>query len=137
LTITQEEKKMTETKVNYDDETTTKIVEAYKIGESDDQRKAILETLSAETGKTVKSLRAKLVREGVYVKQTYKTKTGAKAETKETIVESIAVLMDVTAEQLGGLEKATKPALLRIRKQFRGAYAALAGEDEAGEEAAE
>lgn len=128
---------MTVTKVvNYDDATTTKIVEAYELGTTDDERKAILETLSAETGKTVKSLRAKLVREGVYVKQTYKTKTGSKAETKETIVESIAVLMGVTAEQLGGLEKATKPALLRIRKQFRGAFAALAGE-ETGTEAEE
>lgn len=123
---------MTATKpVNYSPELTAIIVAAYTAEgvETDADRKAVLESLSAEHGKTVKSLRAKLVREGVYVKQTYKPKTGGKAETKDEIVQAIAKILDVTEAQLGGLENATKPALTLIRDQFAAAREALAAHD--------
>ena len=78
------------------------------------ERTAILEKLSAKHAKPVRSLRAKLVREGVYVAKTYKTKTGAKPITKETLVGAIASAMGESAEALSGLEKATKKALQLI-----------------------
>ena len=107
---------MTEkTVVNYSPELTAEIVEAYQVGTNDEERDEILENLSAKTGKGVKSLRQKLVREGVYIKKTYKAKTGAKAETKAAIVEGIARAMGVSSEKIESLEKATKPTLELMR----------------------
>lgn len=113
---------------NYSKELTEKIVSAYTAEgvDTDADRKAVLMILSEETGKNVKSLRAKLVREGVYVKPAYVTKSGGASETKDRIVASIAELLNVTEAQLGGLENATKPALELIRAQFVEARIALA-----------
>lgn len=104
---------------NYDKATTEKIVEAYTAGETDAERAAILESLAAEHGKTVPSLRAKLVREGVYIAKTYKGKNGEKPEKKEDIVQDIANLIAVPSTVLTGLEKATKNCLLALRSEFR------------------
>ena len=106
---------MTEKNVNYTDAQAAQMVERYEAAQTDEQRAAIVEELAHEFGKTVRSVRAKLVREGVYVKKTYKTKTGDKAETKENIVDDIARALGVASDQLGGLEKATKKALNLIR----------------------
>jgi len=115
---------------NYTDEQTKEIVDAYVQGTNDEERAEILENLSAKTGRNVKSIRAKLVREKVYVAKTYKAKTGNKTETKETIVTSIATVLGVTADQLGGLEKATKPALELIRGRFLDAARQVAEHEE-------
>lgn len=106
--------------VNYSPELTASVLALYAVacaaeGANDETRAAALEDISAETGKTVKSLRQKLVREKVYIAKTYKTKTDSKTETKETIVAGIARAMGVTTDQVNGLEKATKPALVLIR----------------------
>ena len=101
--------------VNYSAELTAEIVAAYQDCESDETRAECLENLSAKHGKGVKSLRQKLVREGVYIKKTYVSKAGKKTETKDFIVKDIARAMGVTEAQLNGLEKATKPALELIR----------------------
>ena len=116
--------------VNYSPELTAKILADYAEacdaeGANDETRAAALEEISAETGKTVKSLRQKLVREKVYIAKVYTKKTGGKVETKETIVAGIASAMGVTTDQVGGLEKATKPALVLIRKTLQIARAAL------------
>jgi len=119
---------------NYSKELTAKVVTDYQAAEdSDEARQAALEAISAETGKTVKSLRAKLVREKVYVAKTYKKKTGGKPETKGTIVIAIAKILHVTEDQLAGLENATKPTLELIRSQFQAAVAALADAETSGE----
>ena len=121
---------MTEKTVNYSPEMTEHVVARYQEGETDEQRDAILAELSEETGKTVKSLRAKLVREGVYVAKTYKSKTGAKPETKEEIVADIARTMGVDADStLSGLEKATKNCLIFLRKTLLIAQSELLNED--------
>ena len=101
--------------VNYSPELTATIIAAYQVGTNDEERAEILENLSAEHGKGVKSLRQKLVREGVYVKKAYVSKAGTATETKDKIVSAIARAMGVTEAQLNGLEKATKPALNLIR----------------------
>ncbi len=105
---------MTEKTPNYSPELTATIVAEYEKGETDEERLQILENLSSKHAKPVRSLRAKLVREGVYVAKTYKTKTGARPITKETLVGAIAAAMGEPADALSGLEKATKKALALI-----------------------
>ena len=108
---------MAETKnVNYTEAQTSELVAAYEAAETPEARDAVVESFAEEFGKTVRSIRAKLVREGVYVKKVYKTKTGGKPETKESIVGDIAATLGVDADsKLGGLEKANKGALSLIR----------------------
>ena len=121
---------MAEKNPNYTDEQTVALVDAYSAADSQEAREAVMSEFADEFGKTVRSIRAKLVREGVYVKKTYKTKTGGKPETKEQIVEDIARTMGVDAEsKLGGLEKATKGALQLIRTTLLVAQSELLNED--------
>ena len=111
---------MTDSKVvNYTEATASDMVERYTACDSDESRAACVEELSAELGKGVKSIRAKLVREGVYIAKAYVAKTGEKVERKGDIVQGIAALLGCTEAQLGGLEKATKPALELIRAAFQ------------------
>ena len=115
---------MTEKKVNYSQDLTDTVVSAYKAGTTDGERAEIVETLANEHGKRVKSIRQKLVREGVYVKPAYVSKAGTSIERKADIVQGIAKVLGVTEAQLGGLEKATKPALELIRAGFIAAVSA-------------
>ena len=124
---------MTEKTPNYTDEQTAEMVERYEGAEDDLTRAAVVEQLAQDLGKTVRSIRAKLVREGVYKKKTYTTKTGGKAETKDQIVEDIAEILQVSSERLGGLEKATKGALGLIRGQFVAAKATIFAFEQGGE----
>ena len=101
--------------VNYTEVQASEMVERYSACDSDESRAACVNELAHDLNKGVRSIRAKLVREGAYVKKTYKTKNGAKAETKENIVSDIADALGVGSDQLGGLEKATKKALTLIR----------------------
>lgn len=103
---------------NYSEEMTTRIVEHYSACTSDEERSIALQTLSEETGKAVKSLRMKLVREGVYKKPAYVSKAGKTTETKSDIVSAIAEILDVADAALGGLDKATKAALELIRTEL-------------------
>ena len=106
---------MSEKNVNYTPELTAHVVAEYGKGTTDEERAQIVENLSVETGKTVRSLRQKLVREGVYLKKAYVSKAGASSETKDKIVTAIAGAMGVDEARLNGLEKATKSALNLIR----------------------
>lgn len=101
--------------VNYTEAQAKELADAYSDCDSDETRAECVENFSQKFGKNVKSIRAKLVREGVYVKKAYVSKTGKKAETKDRIVEAIAGAMGVSSERLNGLEKATKPTLELIR----------------------
>ncbi len=71
---------------------------------------------AAQFGKTVKSIVAKLSREGVYVKAVRVTKAGEPIVKKEKMVATIAALIGVNAEKLDGLETAPKAALALITK---------------------
>ena len=119
---------MPEKKVNYTEAQAAELVEAYTSAESAAEREMVIDEYSAEYAKSVKSIRQKLVREGVYVKKIRVTKTGGKVERKENIVADIARAMGCEAETLSGLEKATKATLELIRKQFVAVNALLAGE---------
>ena len=117
---------MAEKTPNYTEEQTAELVAAYTAAENEEQRNEVVEGYAELFFKTKPSIRAKLVREGVYVKNAYKSKTGAKPETKEQIVADIASAMGVDADaKLGGLEKANKGALRLIRQTLLIAQAEL------------
>ena len=118
--------------VNYSEAQTAEMVRAYTDCETDESRDACVRKFADKFGKTVRSIRAKLVREGVYIAKTYKTKTGDKPETKEAIAQEIATLLGVAADSLG-LEKATKKGLTLVRGSLRAAAAALDDAAEARE----
>lgn len=119
---------MTEKKVNYSPELTARLVEAYAEGKTDEERVQILENLSVETGRQVKSIRAKLVSLGVYIKVKPVSKvTGDKPETKETIVSGIARLLDVAPAMFESLDNATKKTLCALRDSIKAELAKAAG----------
>lgn len=92
---------MTEKTINYTEAQVLQIVEGYKAGET-------TEALALKVGKTVKSVVAKLVREGVYKS----AKTQAKARTtKADLINKIAQELDLDVTVLESLEKATFAAL--------------------------
>lgn len=95
---------MTEKTINYTEAQVLQIVEGYKAGEP-------TEALALKVGKTVKSVVAKLVREGVYKS----TKTQAKARTtKADLINKIAQELNLEVTQLESFEKATFAALEAI-----------------------
>jgi hypothetical protein len=101
---------MTAKTVNYTPEQTAEMVATYVANPTADT----VAFLAAGMGKTVKSVVAKLAREGVYKKAEYVGKTGEKPVTKEALVAQLADALGVPAEQLNGVEKATKSALRLI-----------------------
>lgn len=103
--------------VNYTPEMTTKLVEAYTANPT----KATVEAMAAEFGKNVKSIVAKLSREGVYVKPTEVGKKGGIK--KADLVTDIAEMVPMADNDADSLTKATMGALKAIK-------AALASEAE-------
>lgn len=88
--------------VNYTEAQVREVVEAYKAGTA-------VETIAAAVGKSVRSVVAKLSREGVYV-----AKTKAKGEgrvTKADLVAKVAAAVGVDAAALESLTKASHEAL--------------------------
>ena len=88
--------------VNYTPEMTAKAVEMYTAGEA-------VETIAEAMGRTVRSVIAKLSREGIYESKA-KTKAGARV-TKADLVAKIAKALEVEPAKLKSLEKATHEAL--------------------------
>ena len=72
--------------MNYNEEQTKHIVEAYQ---SNPNRETV-EALAKELSKSIKSIIGKLSREGVYRREIYKTKTGELPVTKVEIVSNNA-----------------------------------------------
>jgi len=91
----------TEKIVSYTVEQTATILEDYAAGAS-------VEAIAATLGKTVRSVIAKLSKEGVY-----KAPVKAKASrvTKAMLISAIAVKFGVDSETLASLEKADKATL--------------------------
>jgi len=98
---------MAEKTVNYTPEQTAQMVEAYKAGTTVE---AIAETL----GKTVRSVVAKLSREGVYRKKEYTTKNGERPVKKDTTAEKIGEVVGLSEGEVDSLTKANKTALEKI-----------------------
>ena len=93
---------MTTAQINYTDEQTTELVNAYQAGEA-------VEALAERFQKSVRSIVAKLSREGVYQPKT-KAK-GAGRVTKAALVQYLEEMLQLDPQSLQSLEKAQISAL--------------------------
>ena len=90
------------TVVQYTPEQTSQLVADYQLGIS-------VEAIATRMGKSVRSVIAKLSREGVYVAKG--KASGATVIRKAQLIDAIAARLGVPAEKLESLEKTTKEAL--------------------------
>lgn len=99
-----------EAKVNYSEELTAAIVERYTAGEA-------VETIAESIGKAVRSVRAKLVREGVYIapEKGVKSKREEGPTKKELLITLAEVWPDAPVD---GLINATKEAISALISHF-------------------
>lgn len=98
---------MTAKAVNYTAEQTAKMVADYQAG-------VTVETLAQNLGKSVRSIVAKLSREGVYQKKVYKTKTGEAVVKKDAHADAIGAILRLPENDIESLTKANKSALKAI-----------------------
>jgi hypothetical protein len=101
---------MTTTTTNYTPEMTMEVVNSYKAGDT-------VETIAERTGKSVRSIVAKLSREGVYVAKS-KAK-GVAAPRKAELITEIATAIGTSEEVIESLEKATREALELIARAVK------------------
>lgn len=97
-------------KTAYTVEQTAALVEAYKAAPT-------VETVTAfaeQFGKSVKSVVAKLSREGVYQKKEYTTKAGARPIKKDSLADVIGSACGLSEPEMDSLAKANKTALVKI-----------------------
>ena len=95
---------MTAKTVNYTAEQTVEIVTAYQAGET-------VEALAERFQKSVRSIVAKLSREGVYKKKEYTTKNGEKVVKKDAHADAIGAILKLPENDIESLTKANKNAL--------------------------
>ena len=93
--------------VNYTPEQTAQIVADYQAG-------VTVETIAENVGKSVRSIVAKLSREGVYKKKEYTTKTGEAVQKKDAVADAIGAILRMTEPEIESLTKANKTALAKI-----------------------
>lgn len=95
---------------NYSAEATTRVVSAYTAAPTAET----VALLATELGKSIRSVIAKLSKEGVYVKKTYKTKTGETVVKKDETADAIGRVLSMTEAEVTSLTKANKTALSKI-----------------------
>jgi len=98
---------MTAKIVNYTADQVEKLVADYQSGQS-------VESIADSLGKSVRSVVAKLSREGVYQAKSYVSKTGAKPVKKDLVADQIANILQLTEAEADSLTKANKTALQKI-----------------------
>lgn len=92
---------------NYTPEQTEKMKADYAAGVS-------VEAIAAELGKGVRSIIAKLSREGVYKAKEYTTKNGEKPVKKDAHADAIGKVLGLSEGEIESLTKANKTALVKI-----------------------
>jgi transposase-like protein len=97
---------------NYTPEQTQQIVQFYQDGQS-------VEMIAEAVGKSVRSVVAKLSREGVYKAKSYVSKTGEKPVKKDVVADEIAAILLLTEAETESLTKANKTALAKILAAVR------------------
>ncbi len=70
--------------------------------------------IASDLGKSVRSVRSKLVREGVYVAKPKSTSTKVLGPTKKELLKNL----EQTGVEVAGLEGATKEAIVRLLAHF-------------------
>ena len=93
--------------VNYTPEQTAQIVADYSAG-------VTVEKIAENLGKSVRSIVAKLSREGVYKKKEYKTKNGEAVVKKDAHADAIGAILKLAENDIESLTKANKSALKAI-----------------------
>lgn len=103
---------MTAKAVNYTAEQAARVIADYQAG-------VTVEQIASALGKSVRSVVAKLSREGVYQKKTYKTKTGEAVVKKDAFADFIAEELGLSEADAESLTKANKTALAKIADFIR------------------
>lgn len=103
---------MAEKTANYTPEQTLKLVADYKAGVQ-------VEEIAKAMGKSVRSIVAKLSREGVYQKKEYTTKTGEAPIKKDEHADMIGKALNLSEADTDSLAKANKRALAAIAEFIR------------------
>lgn len=93
--------------VNYTPEQTAAMVKDYTEGVS-------AEAIAVALGKSVRSVIAKLSREGVYKAKERTTKNGGAIVKKDTLVNAMQIMFGLTEAEADSLTKANKTALQKI-----------------------
>ena len=93
--------------VNYTADQTQSLIADYQSG-------VAVEQLAMQLGKSVRSVVAKLSREGVYQKKQYKTKTGESVVKKDSVADAIGAILRLPENDIESLTKANKSALKAI-----------------------
>lgn len=106
---------MATVKTAYTVEQTSALVEAYKLAPTAETVAAFAESF----GKSVKSIVAKLSREGVYQKKEYTTKAGARPVKKDSIADVIGNAVGLSESEMDSLAKANKTALVKIANALK------------------
>lgn len=101
---------MSEKAVNYTAEQTAAMVSAYQASPTPET----VATLAESLGKTVRSVVAKLSREGVYQKKEYVGKTGERPTKKDAHADAIGAILQLSEGEIESLTKANKSALVKI-----------------------
>ena len=114
---------------NYTAEQTAELVAGYAA----DKSRATVEAFAAKFGKNVKSVIAKLSKEGVYEAKVYTTKTGEKSVKKDEHADAIGAVLSLTEAETESLTKANKTALVKIFKALANSKPLENGENRAGE----
>ena len=96
-----------EQKINYTEAQTAEIVRMYK-------EEVTVEKMAELTGRTTRSIIAKLTREQVYVPKA--RSTSANSETKVELIQALATTLGIEPKELESLEKATKGVLQALIK---------------------
>ena len=102
----------TEKVTNYTAEQTAQLVSGYTEGRT-------VEDLAVAFGKTVRSVVAKLAKEGVY--KAKGKEAGKRIMLKSEMVAELAMLVGESEEVMESLEKATGTALLKVLQALRNA----------------
>lgn len=95
--------------VNYTAEQTAAMLADYAGGTG-----ATVEQIAEKLGKSVRSVVAKLSREGVYKKKEYKTKNGEAVVKKDAHADAIGAILGLPENDIESLTKANKSALKAI-----------------------
>ena len=104
---------MAEKTVNYTPEQTASMLADYAGG-------VTVEAIAENLGKTVRSVVAKLSREGVYRKKEYISKTGERPVKKDATADEIGKIAGLSEGEVDSLTKANKTALLKVLALLKG-----------------
>ena len=116
---------------NYTEEVTNELVSGYiaVAGESEDVRNAFVAEAAAKYGKSVRSIRAKLSRENVYIAKTPVAKDGSPVVRKEQLVRDLAVAVGQDVDSAINMTKRDLKNVIAVIWALREEIDVLEGQD--------